>query len=35
MELIYLCHWGTAFVENVTLVAFLYLVFTRMPGEKE
>ena len=29
----YLCHWGASFFEDIPLVEFMYLVFTRMPGE--
>ena len=28
----YICHWGHPFFEDVPLVEFIYLVFTRMPG---
>ena len=29
----YICHWGTSFIQDAPLVEFMYLVFTRMPGE--
>ena len=29
----YICHRGASFSEDVPLVEFMYLVFTRMPGE--
>ena len=29
----YICHRGVSFSEDVSLVEFMYLVFTRMPGE--
>ena len=28
----YICHWGHLFIENVSLVEFIYVVSTRTPG---
>ena len=28
-----LCHWAASFFEGIPVVEFMYLVFTRMPGE--
>ena len=30
---IYICHWRASFLEDEPLVEFMYLVFTRLPGE--
>ena len=30
---VYFCYWGAPFFDNVTLIDFYYLVFTRVSGD--